>query len=144
MNASPACTALIKRFEGCKLDSYQDAGGVWTIGYGSTGNDVDENTSWTQEHAEERLASDVEKFSAGVMKMLTVSLAQCQYDALVSFAYNMGLRALANSTLLKLVNKEEFEAAADQFHLWIHCAGKILPGLVTRRQAEKMLFEGEA
>jgi len=135
---------LIQHFEGLRLASYQDSVGVWTIGYGTTcypdGRPVHKNETCTVEQAGAYLLSDVAKFVAGVNKYVKVPLNQNQFDALVSFAYNLGLGSLYSSTLLKKLNAKDYAAAADQFLRWNKAGGKILTGLTLRRQSERNLF----
>lgn len=146
MNPSQDCYDLIKHFEGCRLEAYPDpgTGGVpWTIGYGST-EGVRPGMVITQDEANLRLQNDVRGFADKVNGMVVTELQQCQFDALVSFAFNLGAGNLRNSTLLKLVNADKFKEAAEEFPRWVRAAGKILPGLVKRREAERKLFKGEA
>lgn len=132
--------ALIKEFEGCDLSAYKDAAGVWTIGYGHTG-DVQPGQAITQEQADALLQADLQKFEQGVNKLCERSINSNQFSALVCFAYNVGLGALANSTLLRLVNSGDFADAAKQFSQWVYADGTVLPGLVRRRAAEAALFQ---
>lgn len=130
---------LIKKSEGCDLNAYRDAVGVLTIGYGHTGN-VKIGQKIKQEQADELLRNDVKKFEDGVNNLLKVTINQNQFDALVSFAYNLGLGNLKNSDLLAYVNKKDFVNAAKEFSLWVHAGDKVLNGLVKRRAAEQELF----
>jgi lysozyme len=140
MRTSDEGIKLIHAFESCKLKSYQDVKGVWTIGWGTTGTDVGPNMSWTQKECDDRFAKDLAKFEGGVEKLVNVPLTQNQFDALVCFAYNVGLGALGNSTLLKKLNNKEYEEAAKQFLVWNKSGGKVYAGLTRRREAEKTLF----
>lgn len=140
MDISNAALDLIKHFEGCRLTSYQCPAGVWTLGYGSTGPNVHPNMSITQAHADELLRQDVDKFARAVNGMLEVPVNTGQFDALVSFAFNLGSGNLRGSTLLKLVNAKRFDAAAGEFGKWINANGKPLEGLRKRRAAEAELF----
>lgn len=144
---------LIKQFEGCakrmpdgRLRAYPDpgtGGAPWTIGWGSTGRDIVPGTVWTQEQADARLASEVAEKAAGVERLVTVPLTDNELAALISFSYNVGVSALAGSTLLRLLNAgAPKESVAEQFGRWTKAAGKELPGLVKRRAAEKALFLG--
>lgn len=124
-------------------------GDPWTIGYGDTGPDVRPGLTITEAEAEERLLRRLEEeFEPGVERMLAVEVTDNQFSALVSFAYNVGLRALSESSLLRLVNAEDIEGAAAQFSRWNKSGGKVLDGLITRRAAERELFltpdDGEA
>lgn len=145
MTPSKDCFDLIKHFEGCKLQAYPDpgtGGPPWTIGWGCT-RDVRPGMVITQEEADQRLINEVSGFADKVNGMVTTELQQCQFDALVSFAYNCGAENLRRSTLLRKVNQREFGVAADEFLRWTRANGKILNGLVRRRSAESKLFEGE-
>ena len=142
MRISDEGLELIKSFEGCRLKAYQDSVGVWTIGYGSTKN-VHPGQTITQEQAEELLRQDVAVFEQGVSDLVKVNLEQHQFDALVSFAFNLGLGNLKSSTLLRYVNMREFDSAAAQFGRWNRAGGKVLPGLTTRRKVEADLFAGK-
>jgi lysozyme len=131
---------LIKNFEGCRLQAYKCPAGVWTIGYGHTGQEVKENMKITQEQAEKYLKTDLIVHCNNVLKSVTVPLTQNQFDALVSFEYNVGYYALRGSTLLKLLNQKKYKGASEQFERWVYTDKKVLPGLVKRRNAEKELF----
>jgi lysozyme len=130
---------LIKSFEGCRLSAYQDVADVWTIGYGHTAG-VRSNDTITQQQAEDLLKSDVESFAHAVDNLVKVPLNQYQFDSLVSFCYNVGIHALATSTLLQKLNAGDVSGASQEFDLWVHAGGKVVQGLVTRRNAEKALF----
>ena len=140
MKISADGVKLIKRFEGCKLKAYRCSAGVLTIGYGSTGDHVKEGMVITQEEAEKLLFDDIERFERGVDKLCKVE--QCKFDALVSFAFNLGLGNLEKSTLLKKIKANDFNGAADEFLKWNKAGGKVLEGLKKRRQAERWLFLG--
>jgi lysozyme len=140
---SQAGIELIKQFEGCELHAYPDpgtGGDPWTIGYGHTGPDTKKGRTVTLQEAEDLLKQDLRKFEQGVSQLLTVSVTQPQFDALVSFAYNCGLQNLKTSTLLRLCNQGDKAAAAEQFARWNKAAGKVMAGLTRRREAEKALF----
>lgn len=149
-NASDECIRLIQHYEGCKLKAYKCPAGVWTIGYGHTGKDVKEGLVISQQRATDLLREDVANFAADVNSLLKVRVTQRQFDALVSFAYNVGsdidldtiAEGLGDSTLLKLVNAGNFAKAADEFPKWNKAKGKVLGGLVKRRAAERALFLG--
>lgn len=130
---------LIKKYEGLRLDAYLCPAGVWTIGYGTT-KGVKKGDKITQQAAEKLLADDLTKFEIGVTCPVTVPLSQNQFDALVSFAYNVGLGALRSSTLLRLLNAGDYKGAADQFRRWNKAGGKELAGLTRRRADEAALF----
>lgn len=139
MKVSSNCLDLIKTSEGLKLKAYKCPAGVWTIGYGSTGPDIKAGLVWTLKQAEDRLAADVNKFAAGVEKAAG-KCTQGQFDALVSFAYNVGLGALQSSTLLRLHRAGDHRGAYAQFARWNKAGGKVLAGLTRRRAAEAALY----
>ena len=131
---------LIKSFEGLRLTSYWDpTGQVWTIGYGDTLH-AHANQTITEEEATEFLQDDLLVFESGVTRLVTSSINDYQYSALVSFSYNVGLGNLKNSTLLKLVNASQFDQCPDEFLKWDRSGGQVIPGLERRRQAEADLF----
>jgi lysozyme len=140
VSAKAVALGLIKQFEGCKLRAYRCPAGRWTCGWGTTGPDVVEGTVWTQAQADARLAQDVEKFLSGVRAAVKVKASDNEIGALTSFAYNVGLEAFRNSTLLRLLNAGDRKDAADQFLRWNKAGGKVLPGLVRRREAERAVF----
>jgi lysozyme len=131
---------LVKLSEGCKLTSYQCPAGIWTIGFGSTGADVIQGMTITEEQAVDRLKHDLQHAEKMVKTFVTVELTQHQYDALVDFCFNCGAGNLQHSTLLKLINQGNFEAAHDEFEKWNKAGGRVLAGLTTRRLNEAKLF----
>lgn len=139
-HTNDAGVSLIKSFEGCKLTSYKCPAGVWTVGYGHTGQFVKPGLSITQSEADELLLHDLDVFEAGVENAVGVELNDNQFSALVSFAYNVGIGNFRRSTLLKKLNKGDYAGAAEQFERWNRGGGKVLRGLVRRRKAEKELF----
>jgi len=146
MQLSDEGVRLIKSFEGYhrKLKdgrclAYRCPAGVLTIGWGCT-DGVREGMIWTAEEAEAGLRRELAKFEHGVSRLVTVEINQNQFDALVSFSYNVGLGALQKSTLLKRINKGEFAKAQGEFSRWTRGGGKVLPGLVSRRTREAALF----
>ena len=139
MQTSQKGIDLIKQFEGCRLLAYKCPAGVWTIGYGHTYG-VKSGQKISQKQAEEFLKEDLKSFEAAVSKYVKVNLTQSQFDALVSFSFNVGSEALRTSTLLKLLNQGKYEEAAEQFDRWVFASFKKLDGLVRRRKAEKELF----
>ena len=140
MNISENGIKLIKNFEGCRLVAYKCPAGVWTIGYGHTGQEIHEGLKITQEQAEKYLKIDLLIHCNNVSRLVKVPLTQNQFDALVSFEYNLGYGNLAYSTLLKLLNAKKYNEAAAQFDRWVYAGGKKLAGLIRRRAAEKELF----
>ena len=132
---------LIKTFEGLRLDAYLCPAGVPTIGWGATGPDIKMGMTWTRQQADERLAADVGRFADRVTKLVHgAETTQAQFDAMVSFAFNLGAGALLASTLLKKHRAGDRTGAADQFMRWVFAGDKRLPGLVRRREAEKRLY----
>lgn len=140
MNISQKGIDLIKNFEGCRLNAYKCPAGVWTIGYGHTGSEVKPGLKITQAEAEKILKSDLVVHCNNVSKLVKVPLNQNQFDALVSFEYNVGYGNFSKSTLLKLLNQKKYKEASGQFEKWVYANKKILSGLVKRRKAEKDLF----
>ena len=145
MRISEAGVDLIKAFEGCKLEAYQDSVGVWTIGYGHTGpvngEKITAGLTITKQDAEELIYNDIAQFEDGVNKLTQeLDITQGMFDALVCFAYNVGLGNLAKSTLLKLLKQNKVLEASEQFKHWNKAGGKELAGLTRRRNAEAELF----
>lgn len=154
MKISSNGVQVMHYFEQCRLEAYPDPGSAdgnpWTIGWGHTRPDVHEGLVWTQEQADAAFVADLETFERGVMGLVKPHLTQGQFDALVCFAYNVGLdidadtqaEGLGDSTLLRKVNVEDFAGAAAEFAKWNKNDGKVMRGLIRRRAAEKALFEG--
>ena len=140
MNISQNGIELIKKFEGCRLEAYKCPAGILTIGYGQTGSEVHLGQKITQEQAEKYLKQDITIHSNNVSRLVKAPLNQNQFDALVSFEYNVGYGNFASSTMLILLNQKKFTEAAAQFGRWVYANKKILQGLVKRRAAEKELF----
>jgi lysozyme len=139
-NSTRAGMNLIMQSEGCECTAYQDAVGVWTIGYGET-NGVSPGMTITQAQAVAMLQSRYDIVQNSVLNLVKVPLSQNQLGALVSFAYNVGVGNLASSTLLRLLNAgQNPQVVAQQFARWNLAGGKVLPGLVTRRANEANLF----
>jgi Phage-related lysozyme (muraminidase) len=130
---------LIKHLEGLRLQAYQCSAGVWTIGYGHTSG-VHPGDIIDEAQADIFLRQDVAASESTVMHFVTAALSQHQFDALVSFVFNLGSGNFAASTLLKKLNAGDYAGAADEFPRWVHAAGKPLLGLVRRREAERNLF----
>jgi lysozyme len=133
--------ALIESFETCKLYAYQDQRGIWTIGWGHTMGVVPYLTC-TQADADAWFVQDTQAAVNAVMRSLDVAVNQNQFDALVSFTFNVGAGSEAHSTLLSLVNQGKFALAAAQFSFWNHVNGVPNAGLTRRRAAEQALFSG--
>jgi len=137
---------LVKHFESLYLKAYKCPGGAWTIGWGHTGISHNDGTVFkgreiTEGVAEELLKHDMESFAERVSNLVKVELNDDQFDALVSFDFNTG--ALHKSTLLKKLNKGDYDGAAGEFHKWNKADGKVLRGLTRRRQSEYNLFTGK-
>lgn len=131
---------LIKKFEGLRLEAYLCPAGVWTIGYGHT-KGVKKGQVITQLEADNLLKEDLRSFEKGVTSLIKSNINQNQFDSLVSFAFNLGLANLKNSTLLKKVNSNSNDRTiVDEFIKWIYAGGKPLEGLKRRRQAEAYLY----
>lgn len=155
LRPSKACLDLIKSFERCerkrsdgKLEAYPDPGSggdPWTIGWGSTGKDIRKGTVWTQQQADERFAAHVDEFAAKVRGLIGgADTTQNQFDAMVSFAYNVGTANLAGSTLLRKHREGDYARAAAEFGRWNKAAGKVLAGLTRRREAEAAMYRGRS
>lgn len=140
---SKAGVDLIHSFESCKLTAYPDPGSrdghPWTIGWGSTGPGIAKGVVWTQAQADARFLADLGRFEKGVALLAPVT-TQSQFDALVSFAYNVGLSALNDSTLLRLHKAGDYAGAKDQFSRWDKNDGRVMKGLTRRRAAEAALY----
>ena len=142
MNISQEGLSLIKKFEGCELEAYKCAAGVWTIGYGST-KGVKEGDSIIQEEADKLLLHEMEEYEGYINNMVNVDLEQNQFDAMVSWVFNLGPANLKASTLLKVLNAKDYEGVPAQIKRWNKAGGKVLQGLIRRREAESLLFAGK-
>ena len=138
MKISVRGLALIRRWEGCKLEAYQDGGGVWTIGYGRT-KGVKPGDACSQGEADEWLLEDVEDHDIGPF-LGDAPTRQCEYDAMTSLAFNIGLERFRNSTVLKRHKLGNRPGAGNAFLLWKYDNGKMIPGLLRRREAERKLY----
>ena len=132
--------AMLKKFEGCKLKAYRCPAGILTIGFGHTSAagapEVTDGMTITMDEALDILHRDLKQYEDGVRNLVKVQLTQNQFDVLVDFAYNAGIGNLKSSTLLRKVNANDFDAVPDELMKWTKGGGKVLPGLVKRRQAE--------
>jgi len=132
--------ALLKKYEGSRVKAYRCPANIWTIGYGHTSAagapEVVDGMIITQQQADDILRRDLVKFETAVSGMVSKQITQQQFDVLVDFAYNVGAGALKTSTLLRKVNAADFDAVPVELMKWIKGGGKVLPGLVRRRQAE--------
>jgi len=141
METSNEGISLIQKFEGCELEAYQCSAGVWTIGYGHT-KDVVEGMTITKEQAEQMLVDELHEYENYINEYVTVALSQNQFDALVSWVYNLGPANLKASTMLKVLNSGKYEDVPAQIKRWNKAGGKVLEGLIRRREAEACLFKG--
>lgn len=144
---------LCKRFEGLRLKAYPDETGILTLGYGHTGPDVAYDSTCTKDEADQYLDWDLAKAEQIVEAAVKTAINENKFQALVSFVFNVGpgktgikdgfvyLKNGEPSTMLFELNAGHFLAASKEFLKWTHAGGKELPGLVTRRQAEKDLFD---
>lgn len=139
-------TALVRRYEGLRLQAYADPAGKWTIGYGWTGpvrgRPLGPGVTITRQEAEELLRSELRRLARAITDMLARPANPHQLAAMVSLAYNIGLGAFRKSTLLRAWNEGDADRAALEFTRWVHAGGKILPGLVRRRVHEALVFAG--
>ena len=139
MKTSPKGIALIKEFEGLRLKAYQCPGGVWTIGYGHTAG-VKPGMLISKAQAEEYLKADLIAFER-YLNGLGLALNQNQFDALISFIYNVGTGNFSSSTLLRKVRANpQDNSIMDEFLRWVYSKGRVLPGLQRRRLAEMKLY----
>lgn len=151
MTPSPDCIKIVQEFEGCakkradgSIEAYPDpatGGDPWTIGWGSTGPDIKKGVVWTQKQCDDRFVAHLGEFAEKVNKLLGgARTTQRQFDALVSFAYNVGPANLASSTLLRKHKAGDFIGAAAEFAKWNKANKKVMAGLTRRRAAEAALY----
>lgn len=131
---------LVKQFEGCQLNAYRDIRGIWTIGYGHTGKDVQPGDYWSQEQADLNLADTLQHVAAAILPRINIEANDYEFSACVCLAYNIGVHAFLSSTLGTLMREGRFRDAANEFPKWDRAAGQEVPGLLRRRMAEKALF----
>lgn len=143
MEYSSIGVCFTERHEGYRSQAYRDSGGVWTCGFGHT-DGVGPSTTCTPELAEQWLELDIQNAVNGVNNLVEVSLTQAQFNALVDFTYNVGVRAFQNSTLLMYLNQGDFTNAAAQFERWSYCNGVRVLGLFNRRVDEMNEFNGSS
>lgn len=134
---------IIRQFEGCKLEAYQDPVGIWTIGYGHTGPDVHEGLVWIQQQADDTCAFDARVRFAQLLQSVPSIETQSpgRQAAIADFVYNLGIGTFRTSTLRSAVLVGAWENVKQQLSLWVHAGGKTLPGLVARREAEIALID---
>ena len=140
LKISESMIAVIKKFEGLRLKAYKCPAGVFTIGYGHTEN-VFADSEISELMADQILRKDLQKFEQTIND-LDLPLLQCEFDALVSFVFNVGIGNFNKSTLKKLLSQKKFFYAAKEFDKWVFAGGKKLPGLQNRRNKERKIFEG--
>ncbi len=131
---------LENEFEGCRLTAYLDVGAVPTIGWGHTGPEVHLGLVWTQEQADAQLAKDKERAQSVIDELVTVHLTPDEDRAVRDFIFNLGRGNFAHSTLLRKLNAGDLQGAAEEFDKWDHAAGRVVAGILRRRQAETALF----
>lgn len=131
---------LIRRFEGLRLKAYFCPAGVLTCGYGSTGPDIKPDTTWTKEQAEARMQRDAAVFVTATRKLCPVLPAGDPLASISDFAYNLGATRLAGSTLRRKINAGDLGGARHELRKWVRGGGRVLPGLVLRREAEAALL----
>ena len=139
MNISEEGKKFLKSFEGCRLKAYLDGGGVPTIGWGHT-HGVKLGDTLTQAEADALFDVEIEVFQEAVSALIKAPVMQCELDAVVSLAYNIGVSAFKNSTLLKKLNIMDYYGASLEFGRWNQDNGKVIAGLARRREAERKLF----
>ncbi|NDB59681.1 lysozyme [bacterium] len=148
MKASIDAINLIKRFEGCSLTPYKDSIGLWTVGYGRLIGDgkrlpVDYPKSFTQDTVDAFLVEDVGRVDRQLNMLLTMPIKQCQYDALVSFTYNLGIGTLKGSSIYKNLLAKDYVTAGKYILKYIYADHKVSKGLQNRREAEYNLYNKE-
>lgn len=145
MEYSKTGLQLTESFESCRLSAYQDSGGKWTIGWGTTyypnGKPVQRGDTITQLQADSYIIQKYDDISYFLNRLLLVSVTQQEFDALCDFIYNVGTENFAHSSLLRYINSSNFTEAANEFDKWDHVNGKEVAGLLRRRQAETQEFD---
>jgi lysozyme len=141
LTTSAPMRAMIENWEGNELEAYQDMVGVWTIGYGHTGPDVHEGQIITQAEADQLLTNDLHSFEVAVTGLVHGSAtSQQQFDAMVSFSYNLGSGALAESEVLSYHLAGNYPAAAADFSHWANAGGHQVQALLNRRNGEAAVY----
>jgi lysozyme len=138
---------MIIHHEGVRLRPYKCPAGLWTVGVGHLIGDGktlpdDWNRTFTMEEVNEILKKDLNRFERGVLRLCPNGLTQSRFDALVSFSFNVGLGNLQRSSVRMRHNRGDYDGAAEAFLMWTKAAGRVLPGLVKRRQDERSLYLG--
>ena len=147
MVVSDKCMKMIIHHEGVRLRPYKCPAGLWTVGVGHLIGDGktlpdDWNRTFTMEEVNEILKKDLNRFERGVLRLCPNGLTQSRFDALVSFSFNVGLGNLQRSSVRMRHNRGDYDGAAEAFLMWTKAAGRVLPGLVKRRQDERSLYLG--
>jgi lysozyme len=145
VKVSKDCIKMIKHHEGVRLKPYQDPIGLWTVGVGHLIGDgktlpIEWFRTFTMDEVDELLKKDLQRFERGVLRLCPNNLTQSRFDALVSFAFNVGLGNLQASTLRQKHNRGDIVGAAKEFLRWNKAGGKIFRGLTIRRQDESNLY----
>ena len=130
----------LEDYEGIRYVAYKCSAGIWTIGVGHTGPEVVEGLRATPEQVDAWLREDVVEAEDAINRLVKVPLKQNQFDALVSFVYNVGAGAFSKSTMLRKLNAGDYAGAANEFPRWINAGGKPVEGLRRRREAERKHF----
>lgn len=135
---------LVKSFESCRLEAYQDGGGIWTIGWGHTGRDTGPGNTWTQEQADTALGTDLaDHYQSLVTASPTLArTSPGRQAALTDFVYNLGIGRYTHSTLRSAVDCGAWQSVKFQLAKWDHGGGVVVPGLARRRKAEITLIDG--
>jgi lysozyme len=140
MKCNEAGLDIIRRYEGLRLQPYQDTGGVWTVGYGSTRGVSAKSPPITEQEAEDLLRLDVASAEKDITRKVSVPLNENQFSALVSLVFNIGGTNFRKSTMRALINRKWHDEAANQFPRWVYDNGRKLGGLVKRREEERALY----
>lgn len=131
---------FIQGWEACRLEAYQDQGGVWTVGYGATGPEITASTVWSQRQADIAFLGHLDVLAVQCTKLVTVPTTLNQENALISLCYNIGIGDFKKSALLRFLNQSNYSSAANQFLMWTRVGVYVSNGLVRRREAERNLF----
>ena len=146
MNISEEGKQLIMKFEGCRLEPYRCSANVLTIGYGHT-RTVVEGQNWSQDHAEHMLGVDLEEFEGYINNLVQVPIQQSMFDALVAWCFNIGPANAKSSSAIRLLNEGKYDEVPASMRLWnkitVNGQKQVSEGLVRRREAESLLFEGK-
>ncbi|HGJ5877878.1 MAG TPA: lysozyme [Arsenophonus nasoniae] len=136
-------SSMITHFEGLRLKPYFDGGGVLSVCYGHTGNDIARNRAYTKAECDKWLDDDLKEVKRAVDPLIKVSINTLTQAALYSFAYNVGVGNFAKSTLLKKLNADDRKGACDEMRRWVHVDGRKWKGLMNRREIESVICYGD-